>query len=183
MILVLIELTMVSFIQRPARYFYLKLIRQEGSPEQISAGMALGVFIGLITPPGPQMIIALIIATFTGWNRISSALGVWITNPFTIPFIYPVQVWLGSLVSGIPLNFIAPTSIPELWELLSDSQNHWNLVITLLIGAFVSAVIVSFLSFFVTKYVVNSYRQIKIVRQERMRKRQEAVQTSKPIAQ
>ncbi len=174
---------MVPVIQRPARYFYLKLIRQEGSPDQISAGMALGVFIGLITPPGPQMIIAVIIAAFAGMNRISSALGVWITNPVTIPFIYPFQVWLGSKFSGIPLNFKAPTTIPELWVLLTDSQNHWNLIITLLVGAFVSAVFMSFLSFFVTKYVVNSYRQKKIARQQSMRVRQAAAQSTKSAEQ
>ncbi|MDP8244320.1 MAG: DUF2062 domain-containing protein [Candidatus Hinthialibacter antarcticus] len=182
-VLLLIDLIMVSFIQRPTRYFYLKIIRQEGSPDQISAGMALGVFIGLITPPGPQMVLAVIIATFAGANRISSAIGVWITNPLTIPFIYPVQVWLGSLVSGIPLNFTAPTTIPELWELFTDSQNQWNLIVTLMIGAFVSAIVTSFVSYFATKFVVNSYRQKKLARQERIRKRQEAAQTQKSAAQ
>lgn len=166
---------MVSFIQRPARYFYLKLIRQDGSLDQISAGMALGVFIGLITPPGPQMIIAVIIATVAGWNKISSALGVWITNPFTIPFIYPLQVWLGSAIADIPLNFASPTTIPELWALLTNSQHHKSLITALLFGACVSSMVCSFLSFFVTKFVVHSYRIKKLARQQRLKKKQQTV--------
>lgn len=169
---------MVTFIQRPARYYYLRLIRQEGSLDQISAGMALGVFVGLITPPGPQMIIAVIIASIAGWNKISSALGVWITNPFTIPFIYPLQVWLGSAIAGIPLSFEPPSSIPELWKLLTNGQHHSSLMAALLIGASVSAVVCSFLSFFVTKFIVHSYRTKKLARLQRIKKQQIARATN-----
>lgn len=132
--------------------------------------MALGVFIGLMTPPGPQMVIAAIFATFIRFNRISSIIGVWISNPLTIPFLYPLQVWIGSLISGIPIDYEIPLSIPELWQMINDGRNHMHLVITLIIGAVFLTVVLTPASYYITRSTVIAYRHKK---EQRLRRKRE----------
>lgn len=157
-------------IQRPLRYAYLKLIRQEGAPEQISAGAALGVFIGLCTPMGPQMIVAFLLASYLRINRIAAVLGVWITNPITIPFLYPIQIWLGCSLAGITIDYQYPDSIADLWTILLNWRAHGELLLALVVGAVASAIISALATFFITNQIVKSYRAKKLQRQNERQK-------------
>jgi uncharacterized protein (DUF2062 family) len=50
---------------------------------------------------GVQTAIAIFAASIFKWNKISAALGVWITNPFTAPFVYGLTYSVGRKVLGI----------------------------------------------------------------------------------
>ncbi len=156
---------------RPLRYIYLKTIRQNGSPNQISMGMAWGVCLGLITPPGPQMVIAFITSTIIGLNRITSVLGVWISNPFTFPIIYPAQVWLGSTICGLDINYKIPKNFQDFMILLKDKESHWDLLLSLGTGAFIFTIIITPISFYLTRFCVIRYRANKALRRAQTRQR------------
>ncbi len=92
-------------IARTSKYFYLRFLRLGGSPEEVSRGVAIGLFVGLLAPIGLQTIIVLPAAFLIKAKKIPALAFTWLTNPYTIIFIYPVQCYLGSLVYGKALSF------------------------------------------------------------------------------
>jgi uncharacterized protein (DUF2062 family) len=90
---------------RKRKILYLKLIKQSGSPDFVARGVAIGFFTGLLIPFGGQMIIAVILSFIFKASKIPALACTWITNPWTIPFIYPFQCWLGAKLMGKTLSF------------------------------------------------------------------------------
>lgn len=80
---------------------YDRLIKIRGHPREIALGFALGIFIGFSPTVGFQMAIAIFFAALFKWNKVSSAVGVWISNPLTIPFIYGLTYLVGAKIMGI----------------------------------------------------------------------------------
>ncbi len=81
---------------------YARFLKIRGSPREIALGLALGLFVAMTPTMGFQMALAVCLATFFKWNKISAGLGVWVTNPVTAPFIYPVCYYLGSRIYSVP---------------------------------------------------------------------------------
>lgn len=73
-----------------------RFVRIRGNPREIALGFALGIFIGMSPSMGLQMPMVVFIAALLKWNKISSVLGVWITNPITAPFIYSLTYVTGA---------------------------------------------------------------------------------------
>ena len=90
---------------RKRKILYLKLVKQSGSPEFIARGVAIGFFTGLLIPFGGQMIIAIILSFIFKASKVPALACTWITNPWSIPFIYPFQCWLGAKLMGKTLSF------------------------------------------------------------------------------
>ena len=77
-----------------------RFLKIRGNPREISLGFALGIFIGMTPSMGLQIPIVVFIAALVKWNKISSVLGVWITNPVTAPFIYSLTYVTGARLLG-----------------------------------------------------------------------------------
>ena len=69
----------------------------------ISGGVALGLFVGFMPIPG-QMFIAAALAILFRVNLPIAAMGVWITNPFTMAPIFFYAYKLGAWVLSIPMG-------------------------------------------------------------------------------
>jgi uncharacterized protein (DUF2062 family) len=82
---------------------FLRLMRHPGTPESIGRGVASGFFTAFLLPGG-HMVAAFLLAILMRGARGTAALATWIVNPFTIPFIWPLQCWLGSFLIGRPLS-------------------------------------------------------------------------------
>lgn len=83
---------------------YYHLIRIEGDPRNIAMGFALGLFVGMTPTMGFQMPIAVFFAIPLRLNKISSAAGVWITNPVSAPIIYPINYLVGAKLFNIHMS-------------------------------------------------------------------------------
>lgn len=95
----------MSFIsRRRLRILYLNLVKQSGTPESISRGVAIGFFTGFFIPFGGQMLIAAALAFLFKARKIPALACTWITNPWTVPFIYPFQCYLGAKIIRSDLN-------------------------------------------------------------------------------
>ena len=81
---------------------YARFLEIRGHPREVALGLALGLFVAMTPTMGFQMAISVCLATFFKWNKISAGLGVWVTNPLTAPFIYPVCYYLGSRIYSVP---------------------------------------------------------------------------------
>lgn len=80
---------------------YDRLIRIRANPREIALGFALGIFIGVSPTIGFQMAIAVFLAALLKWNKVSAAIGVWISNPLTVPIIYGITYLIGAKLLGI----------------------------------------------------------------------------------
>jgi uncharacterized protein (DUF2062 family) len=81
--------------------FYRRFIKIQGEPKKIALGFALGLFIGVSPTMGIQTAIAVFFAALFKWNKISAAIGVWISNPVTAPFLYSFTYFFGAKLIGI----------------------------------------------------------------------------------
>lgn len=79
---------------------YERLLKIRGHPREISLGFALGIFIGMTPTMGFQIAIAVPIASLLKWNKISAAIGVWISNPITAPLLYSFTYTVGAYLLG-----------------------------------------------------------------------------------
>jgi len=79
------------------RQGYVKLMNHSASPEVVSRGVAVGLFCAFIIPFG-QMALAFLLATIFRAAKFPSLLFTWLSNPFTIAIIYPLQCFVGSFL-------------------------------------------------------------------------------------
>ncbi len=80
---------------------YDRFVKIRGNPREIALGFALGLFVGMSPTLGIQMAIAIFIAALFKWNKISAAIGVWISNPLTAPFLYSLTYFAGAKLLGV----------------------------------------------------------------------------------
>lgn len=104
---------MPRFAKRFFRYYYLRLVRQTGSADYISRGVAIGLFIGLLIPMGGQMAIALALAYLLKGHKVPALACTWVTNHFTIGIIYPIQCYIGSYFTSQPMDWAKISNIFE----------------------------------------------------------------------
>jgi uncharacterized protein (DUF2062 family) len=87
-------------IQLVFKRVYERLIKIRGRPPEIALGFALGIFVGMSPFMGFQTALAIFIASLLKWNKIAAAIGVWVSNPFTAPFLYGVTYYVGAGILG-----------------------------------------------------------------------------------
>ena len=72
----------------------------EGDPHYIAMGMGIGVFVG-VTPTIPfHTVLAIALAFIAKGSKPAAAIGVWFSNPFTIPIFYWGSYKAGSVILG-----------------------------------------------------------------------------------
>jgi len=88
----------MSWISRQWQRLREKILREQATPEFIARGWAIGMFYGCAIPFGFQLILSIPTAIMLKGSKIGATVGTFITNHFTIFFIYPAQCWAGNLV-------------------------------------------------------------------------------------
>lgn len=88
---------------RKSLKIFLRLMQHSGTPESVGRGVAAGLFVAFFLPGG-HMVVAFLLAILVRGARAAAVLSTWITNPFTIPVIWPIQCYLGSYLMGRPLS-------------------------------------------------------------------------------
>jgi len=124
--------------RRELKRLYLRVVTAKGSPEQIAAGLAVGVFWAVSPLWLLQTLLAVVSATALNVSRIPAAIAVHISNPITAPFIYPVTWKVGDLL----LRPFVGAGQAVAWE---ETTFSWNVLlglaghalIKMLLGGFV----------------------------------------------
>ncbi|WP_372808158.1 DUF2062 domain-containing protein [Pontiella sp.] len=91
--------------RKKLRQSYLRMMRNQGSPESIGRGAAIGLFTAFSIPFALQMMIAFPLALVFKAAKVPALLFTWVTNPVTIPLIYPLQCYVGSYLIGRPISY------------------------------------------------------------------------------
>jgi len=92
------------------RRLYERFIMIRGEPREVALGFALGIFVGMTPTVGVQTPIAIFIAALFKWSKLSAAIGVWISNPLTVPLIYGVTYITGAKLLSLDPVFDMPLS-------------------------------------------------------------------------
>lgn len=143
--------------KRVIRYQWLKFKRLQGDPRKLAWGMALGVFIG-VTPTVPFHTVAVLaLAPLLGISPVTAYLGIWVMNPVTIAPLYLAAYKVGQILlfHGESLCLPATFDLPSTLDLL------WRGGLALQVGGVIIAVPPAIVSYFLTLWAVQRYRQQK----------------------
>jgi uncharacterized protein (DUF2062 family) len=154
---------------------YVRLLNHKGSPESIARGAAIGLLVGMVIPFSFQMVIALPIALLLKAAKFPALLFTWISNPLSIPVIYPIQCYVGSYLIGRPLSY---QSIKSSLALLIEAPtiSHFfgfsgDLIYSFFAGGILFGTIIALTGYFLTVQSIRKYRAKKIEKKERKLKK------------
>lgn len=155
-------------LRRLIRYYYLKTVKEKGSPDYIARGWAIGMAVNWIVPVGVQTLFSLPLAFVLKGSKLGSVLGTMLTNPATIVFFYPFQCYLGNLVLGGDLSFaffkeklqtvIAEQTLASVWELSG------SVLVSYFAGGLLLLVVTTPLCYFIVRALVVRYRALRAKR-------------------
>jgi uncharacterized protein (DUF2062 family) len=135
------------------REFLRQLRELRGKPQDIALGMAIGVFIG-ITPTIPlHTILAVTLAVLAGGSKLAAALGVWVSNPLSIPLFYYGSYRIGQLVLGLPA-----ITLPDDPSLVAMAGLGGKIVGAMLLGGVILGIVPAILAYVVTLRLASSRR-------------------------
>lgn len=144
---------------RQAKLMFLRLLRLRAQPDEIAKGFALGIFIGMTPTMGGQMLIAVFFAMLLRENKIAAAIGVWISNPITAPFIYAAEYETGRFMLGMEhINFHISLSSETI------AKFGYDLLVPMCVGSIVYGVLLSAISYAVVLRMVPSMKTWRITR-------------------
>jgi len=140
------------------RRVYERFVKIRGRPREIALGFALGIFIGMTPTMGIQMPIAVFFAAIFKWSKISAVFGVWVTNPFTSPFIYGITYIVGAKLLGLKLTMTLPDNFS--WSVVQEMLKNAPMIFgALTVGGILIGLPLAILSYYLSFAAVNKYQQ------------------------
>ena len=129
-----------------------------GHPREIALGLALGLFIAMSPFMGLQTAMAVCLAALFKWNKISAAIGVWLSNPLTAPVIYSATWFVGSKITGITLtdNMFQMFSFKATLQLLHKTP---AILSTLTIGGIIIGIPAAIVTYYIAFGIVKKYQE------------------------
>ena len=124
-----------------------------GDPHYVALGMAIGVFIG-VTPTIPfHTVLALFLAFVLRGSKAAAAIGVWFSNPLTIPLFYKGSYDLGISILGNSAPF--GTEYESILELLKLGA---NVTIAMVTGGIILGIFPGIAAYFITRRIFTKIR-------------------------
>jgi uncharacterized protein (DUF2062 family) len=146
-------------MQINVKQFIKRCKRLKGDPHYIGLGMGIGIFVSF-TPTLPfHTLIAVALAILLRGNKIAAAIGVWFSNPLTIPFFYLATYKIGTMLLGNSKPF--DTKYESIKDLLALG---WDATLSMMVGSFILGVPFGFAAYFITKkifLVIQTRRKLK----------------------
>jgi uncharacterized protein (DUF2062 family) len=166
----------------PLSKAYERFLKIRGHPREIALGLALGLYVGMTPLMGLHTVIALPLAALFKWNKISAAVGVWITNALTAPLIYSINYFVGASIIGTNarLEGINTDGLSTLYTLmLKTPEIFWAMTI----GGGILGVPLAVGGYYFADSVVRKYREdlkIRLAKSRAKRKRKKALKQTRP---
>ena len=143
-----------SWWKRKLRYLYLRIIRLRSTTPAIARGLAMGVFAGLFPFFGAQTLLGVLLAILVRGNKITAAVGTWISNPLTYIPIYLFNFKVGQFLLGThylstDIDWTSSTEILEAGK---------TFIATVLLGCTVVGAIVAINAYFIGLWLIPKLR-------------------------
>lgn len=138
--------------------------------KMITRGVAIGLFWGFIPMP-MQMLAVLAITPFIRFNVPLAIIIVWLSNPFTMPFMYYMEYLTGNFILG--QEGIANMELTIDWF----STHIGDIFIPLYVGTAFYSIVISTLTYLLLNWLwIKSVKDEKSEKHEKRKKKK----TSKP---
>ena len=123
-----------------------------GDPHFVAMGMAIGAFVAA-TPSMPfQTAIAVALAFVLRSSKVAAAVGVWLSNPITLPIFYFASYKLGNLVFGI-------SDVNEMGgEPVNILKLGTDIAIAAVIGGIIIGLCLAVVTYFITRKIYAKIR-------------------------
>jgi len=121
-------------------------------------GFAVGLFVGMTPYMGLHMAIAVFLAALFKWNKIAAAMGAWISNPLTAPFIYAATFYVGNRILSLDNPCCMPNAL-NLDVILQMVKNAPAIFWILTVGGIVLGVPVALLGYYMALSTILKYRE------------------------
>ncbi|MBI1335836.1 MAG: DUF2062 domain-containing protein [Phycisphaera sp.] len=160
------------------------VVSLHGEPWQIALGFALGVFISFTPTIGLQLVLAALLATLFNLSRPAAVLPIFITNPLTIPPIFAFTYYVGCFFWPTPTRPMSHAR-QVLEEVMHNVARHnfyelqgqfeevlklgKEMIMPMVIGGVLIGVLTAIPSYFIVKWGVLRYRELKRRYRERHR--------------
>ncbi|PIP36256.1 MAG: DUF2062 domain-containing protein [Desulfobacterales bacterium CG07_land_8_20_14_0_80_52_14] len=150
-----VAMNIYTKINNRIRDFILKAKRLEGDPHFIALGLAIGVFVGF-TPTIPfHTVLAVALAFLFKGSKAAAAIGVWFSNPVTIPLFYFLSFRTGTFLFSISPFDAHPRTVLELIKMGAD------LTIAMLVGGVILGILPGVAAYFVTRRLIRRWQEKK----------------------
>lgn len=153
-------------IMRRLKLLLLRFVRLQGTPHEVAKGVALGIFIGMTPTLGFQMAIGVFFAWILKESKVAAALGVWITNPLTAPFIYALEYETGRAMLHMP-----HAALPQHLTYQALGQLGWEVIVPLCLGSLIWSVASWFVAYYTCLRLTPLLRKVRIPRWPRRHSR------------
>ena len=139
-----------------------ELMHKTSSPHQIALGFTLGLTSSMLPVPFVGMAAGLGLAALTRSNLVSAYLGTAVMNPFTGPFIFFAELWLGLTIFDLP--------VPTYGMVRTYDGMQWLTLLRELVAPFGTGIAIAMLAsvmlgyplaFGVAKLVLHRYRHLR----------------------
>jgi len=134
------------------------LLGLDDTVHRTALAFALGVLLAFSPLLGLQTLLALSIAFAFRLNRAAIIAGSLVSNPWTIPFIYPAEFFLGGFLLGSP--GLTPSGLK--WGSflsLSAFEQIKSILLPLFIGFIPLGIVSALGAYFITFRLISSYRK------------------------
>jgi hypothetical protein len=162
---------------RSARYFGKRVLRLSGSPHAVAAGVAAGVFASFTPFVGLHFIVSFVFAFVVGGNMLAAAMGTFVGNPLTFPFIWASTYSLGSQILGqsnaLALHEIHYALVHRSFEVLVP------IIVPMLVGAVPIGLPIAVVFYVVAFIAVRAFRDLRRERLEA--RRRESTNAMSPV--
>lgn len=158
--------------------YHKKVLRQSGDPAYIARGVALGLIVGWVIPMGFQIILVLPLAFVLKAAKVPAVVFTFVSNHFTVIFLYPLQCWLGGLVLRNGLTFgeltrttgkivaaLEEASMHEAWQ--EFSKLGGQVISSFFVGGLLLGIPSALVGYYLTLQLVRRYRKFREARRER----------------
>lgn len=153
-----------SGMGRVVRYAKLRLQRLPGTPHVIALGFACGAAISFTPFIGFHFLLGGLLAWVVGGSIIASAMGTFVGNPWTFPFIWIFSFRFGYTILGrehddaIAHGDLKPDELimstePGLWERIVD------VIWPMLVGSIPMGVIAGIVCYLIMRPIVATYQK------------------------
>ncbi len=128
------------------------------SPRVLAKTSALGALIGISPYVGVQSYIAFFVSSYFNLPIYPLMIGVYITNPITIPFIFAFTTKIGLIILGMDNSFVFDWDNITLSSLFDAGK---TLFIPFIVGTHFVGIISAIFTYFIVLFIAKKYKVYK----------------------
>lgn len=148
----------VRYWKRLLKYFYIRFLRMQGSPEAIARGVAAGMFAGSFPFLGFQTLLGIAIAAMVRGNKVMAAVGTWISNPLTYVPIFALNFHIGRMLLRFPKETVLPDASAGMAEWMSLGMTT---TAALMVGSLVTGIVAGVIGYYLALTVAHRVRSAR----------------------